>query len=110
MRKDHGIRVSEKQLWPLNPAFVVGVPVAFAVDVACERWHVEPPWKLADRLRREWSELWGAFRQAGREKQGLETERPAARLVKRVAGYLSQAQILWARGEGPHAGEPEPPR
>ena len=109
MRKDHGIRVSEKQLWPLNPAFVAGVPVAFAVDVALQRWHSEKPWALADRLSREWAELWAAFRQAGRHKQGLESERPAARLVSRAAPYLSQAQILWARGEGPHAGEPEPP-
>jgi len=109
MRKDHGVRVSAKQLWPLNPAFVAGVPVAFAVAVAAERWHVEPPWKLADRLRREWSVLWAAFRQAGRHRQGLESKRPEEAVLVRAAPYLTQAQILWARGEGPHAGEPEPP-
>jgi len=109
MRKEVGVRVTEKQLWPLNPAFVAGVPVAFAVDVARQAWHTTPPWELATRLMREWGELWGAFRQAGRHRRGLESVRPSAATVAQVAPYLTAEQILWAKAEGPLASQEEPP-
>ena len=109
MKREVGVRVSEKQLWPLNPAFVAGVPVAFAVDVARGRWHTEKPWDLATRLQREWAELYGAFRQVGRYRRGLGGTHPSPELLKRVAPYLTPAQVLWAKGEGEHADAAEPP-
>lgn len=109
MRREHGVRVTVKQLWPLNPAFVAGVPVSFAVQVARERWHTEPPWDLAARLEREWADLWGAVRQVGRYQRGLESVRPSARLLQRAAPHLTPAQKLWANAEGPWAEREEPP-
>jgi len=109
MKRDHGVRVTQRQLWPLNPAFVAGVPVSFAVEVARQRWHTEAPWDLGARLQREWAEVWAAVLHVGRYRRGLEPKPPAASLLQRAGPHLTPAQKLWANAEGPYASQQEPP-
>jgi len=107
MRKGLGTRVSDAQLWQVNRAFGVGVPVRFAVAQARDLWHSVPPWTFCERLIAGWGEVEDALRLARRHH--VEGERWAVppRLGELVKAFASPEQLAWARGE---TNGPDPPR
>ena len=95
-----GVRVSEKQLWQLNPVLSDGVPLGLVVEVARERWLTSPPWEIAAEAKRRWEEVVADARALGLARtRGVPAEVPAER-VERVKRFGSPRHRAWAFGEG----------
>ena len=54
MKSELGVRLSEKVLWAVNPAFALGVELDLAVELARSHWLSDRPWDFCRRLIRTW--------------------------------------------------------
>jgi len=95
-----GVRVSENQLWQVNPALSDGIPLDLVVEVAREMWLTRPPWEVAAEAKRRWQEIIDDARALGLARtRGLPAEVPPER-VERVKRFGSPEHRAWAFGEG----------
>jgi hypothetical protein len=83
----------------LNPAFVQGVSVQFALDLAVKWLMSEPPWVFCARVIQGWHVVKGEFDAIHRYYVGHRGLRPPGHLVSDLRMYGTDAQVIYALGE-----------
>jgi hypothetical protein len=100
IRSQFGRRLSNKELWHLNPLAVAGVSPQLLLDMAGTWGPAEPPWTFAGRVSVRWQEIVGAARALGMARERGEPHGLADGVVSSVRRYGNAAHIEWAFGVG----------
>lgn len=111
MGKIKKTRISDDQLWQLDPVWGEGVPFDLVWDVALDIWLLEAPWEVRKRAILEWRELVGGMHECHQALAHGEGHLASEHLRERIKRYATPEQLAYAKGERddlPGGGPPRP--